>query len=432
MRRRPAAIDLHQARPLALCARPLAGRNQSPAASALAARGGIGRGRARRHPRPGDEPHLAERLEAVIKGGAEAVGCQAAGLYLLDEAHVGAEAACRLGPARRSGCSRRPGRCAARWPIWKRWSATPSCWKTRRSCRTGAARRSIPSAVCVPVSSPTVPLGTLWVFSDQPRDFSPQETNLIEIVAGRLAADLEREMLLAAGTPPRPATSNSSRRPLARRSPAERRAAPRRLRSRRLDPPGRGSRRRLSRLVGSARRPAGLGRRRCRGPTARSGARVPRRCMRPSSPTPPIGTAPRSCSRRVNDSLLAASPGDQRASLAYALLDPEQRSPGTGSRRPRRSHLGLGRRAADHQGRRPAHRPRTGRRISGFETMLSPPATSGNPFQRRPLGARSRRLADRRSRHRFAPRQAFPRFRRLARGSPPPPASITMATPPTI
>jgi serine phosphatase RsbU (regulator of sigma subunit) len=56
-----------------------------------------------------------------------------------------------------------------------------------------------PAAVCVPVSSPTVPLGTLWVFSDAPRDFAPEETNLIEIVAGRLAADLEREMLLAAG-----------------------------------------------------------------------------------------------------------------------------------------------------------------------------------------------------------------------------------------
>jgi serine phosphatase RsbU (regulator of sigma subunit) len=52
----------------------------------------------------------------------------------------------------------------------------------------------------VPVSSPTIPLGTLWAFSQRQRDFTPQETNLLEIVAGRLAADLDREMLLAAGT----------------------------------------------------------------------------------------------------------------------------------------------------------------------------------------------------------------------------------------
>src|SRR5262249_28476281 len=56
-----------------------------------------------------------------------------------------------------------------------------------------------PSAVCVPVSSPSLPLGTLWAFSDEPRDFTPEQTNLLEIIAGRLAADLEREMLLAVG-----------------------------------------------------------------------------------------------------------------------------------------------------------------------------------------------------------------------------------------
>jgi hypothetical protein len=48
----------------------------------------------------------------------------------------------------------------------------------------------------VPVSSPTTPLGTLWILSDAPRDFSDHETNLIEVVAGRLAAELEREVLL--------------------------------------------------------------------------------------------------------------------------------------------------------------------------------------------------------------------------------------------
>jgi phosphoserine phosphatase RsbU/P len=42
-------------------------------------------------------------------------------------------------------------------------------------------------------------LGTLWVFSNEKRDFSARETNLLEVVAGRLAADLEREMLMQAG-----------------------------------------------------------------------------------------------------------------------------------------------------------------------------------------------------------------------------------------
>ena len=36
--------------------------------------------------RPLEESHIAERLEAVLAGGADAAGCQAAALYLLDEA----------------------------------------------------------------------------------------------------------------------------------------------------------------------------------------------------------------------------------------------------------------------------------------------------------------------------------------------------------
>lgn len=42
----------------------------------------------------------------------------------------------------------------------------------------------------------TVPVGTLWIFGSQPQDFSDEQVNLIEIVAGRLAAELEREILL--------------------------------------------------------------------------------------------------------------------------------------------------------------------------------------------------------------------------------------------
>jgi len=56
-----------------------------------------------------------------------------------------------------------------------------------------------PAAACVPVSTSNVLLGTLWVFSKERRAFTQQETNLLEVVAGRLASDLEREMLLRVG-----------------------------------------------------------------------------------------------------------------------------------------------------------------------------------------------------------------------------------------
>ena len=55
------------------------------------------------------------------------------------------------------------------------------------------------AAVCVPMSTAAIPLGTLWVFSARERDFSDEEVNLVEIVAGRLASDLEREVLMQEG-----------------------------------------------------------------------------------------------------------------------------------------------------------------------------------------------------------------------------------------
>jgi serine phosphatase RsbU (regulator of sigma subunit) len=53
------------------------------------------------------------------------------------------------------------------------------------------------SAVCVPIASPSMPLGTMWVFGSDGSQYSPLQTNILEIVAGRVASELEREMLLA-------------------------------------------------------------------------------------------------------------------------------------------------------------------------------------------------------------------------------------------
>jgi serine phosphatase RsbU (regulator of sigma subunit) len=61
------------------------------------------------------------------------------------------------------------------------------------------APEDFPAAVCVPVSTPTTLLGTFWIYCTDRRDFDDRQTNILEIVAGRLAADLEREMLLREG-----------------------------------------------------------------------------------------------------------------------------------------------------------------------------------------------------------------------------------------
>jgi serine phosphatase RsbU (regulator of sigma subunit) len=169
-----------------------------------------------------------------------------------------------------------------------------------------------------------MPLGTLWVFSDKGRDFSPQETNLVEIIAGRLAADLEREMLLVAGVQSKQDDRqlDAAARWLAGRLPS---VAPliegyevagwtrhaREIGGTFHDwsvlPDGR-----LALAVGDAAgqlTEAGLG-------AASLHAAIKAHAGYRHSASEMLS--------RVNDTLYAASPGDQRAGLAYALIDPNR------------------------------------------------------------------------------------------------------------
>ena len=149
--------------------------------------------------RTDEDEHLANRLEAVLKAGAMSVQCNAAALYLLDDATSELKLrACWGLPISRLMDPARPLRGAvadlealighavvledvSRLPHWK-------------------PPEQFASAVCVPVASPSTPLGTAWFFCDETRTFSDTETQILEVIAGRLAADLEREVLLAEGT----------------------------------------------------------------------------------------------------------------------------------------------------------------------------------------------------------------------------------------
>jgi sigma-B regulation protein RsbU (phosphoserine phosphatase) len=317
-----AALDLHRARPLALAVGGLMGELNRLRHAVFEREAELAAG-VPVSIRPDEEPHLAERLESVIKSGAEAVGGQAAGLYLLDEhtSHLKLRAAWNL-PHERLLSEPRPLRGAVadlealvgHAVVLEDTSLLPH-WR---------CPEPFPSALCVPVSSPTTPLGTLWVFSENNRDFSPHETNLVEIIAGRLAADLEREMLVVAGVQSKQEDRqlDAAARWLAGRLPS---VAPLiegyevagwtrhaheiggTFHDWSVLPDGR-----LALAVGDAAghlAEAGLG-------AASLHAAIKAHAGYRHSAAEMLS--------RVNDTLYAASPGDQRAGLAYALVDPDR------------------------------------------------------------------------------------------------------------
>jgi serine phosphatase RsbU (regulator of sigma subunit) len=149
--------------------------------------------------RPDERRHVAERLQCVLQGGAEALHCEAAALYLLDETTSSLKLRAMWGlPQAKLLEAARPLRGAVadlealvgHAVVLEDTSLLPH-WR--------CPEEDFAAAVCVPVSTSSTPLGTLWLFSRTQREFSDSQTNLAEIIAGRLAADLEREMLLTVG-----------------------------------------------------------------------------------------------------------------------------------------------------------------------------------------------------------------------------------------
>ncbi|MDR2641819.1 MAG: GAF domain-containing protein [Planctomycetaceae bacterium] len=60
---------------------------------------------------------------------------------------------------------------------------------------TWQSPESFPTAICVPVMSPVTIIGTLWFFANVRRDFGCRDRYLIEIITGRISAELERAAL---------------------------------------------------------------------------------------------------------------------------------------------------------------------------------------------------------------------------------------------
>ncbi|MCE5303015.1 MAG: SpoIIE family protein phosphatase [Planctomycetaceae bacterium] len=145
-----------------------------------------------------EERHLAERLQSVLRSGVEAIGCDAGSLYLLDEATTELKMRSSWGlPFDRLTAPARPLQGAL--ADLEALLGHAVVLDDPETMQMWNIPEQYPAAVCVPVSTPTTLLGTLWIFSKQQRDFNDRETNLLEIIAGRIASDLEREMLMRAG-----------------------------------------------------------------------------------------------------------------------------------------------------------------------------------------------------------------------------------------
>lgn len=142
---------------------------------------------------------LDQRLTAVLRGLVAGFACDAADFYLLNAAsnelvlrsHYHVEEG-EPGEARRTLAEARADVTAmAGSAIVLEDDVQVAGWPVPVWC--GAA-------ICLPVASDETIHGTLWLYSSQPRAFADAELELAEVVAGRLAVELELNTWRMAGS----------------------------------------------------------------------------------------------------------------------------------------------------------------------------------------------------------------------------------------
>lgn len=146
--------------------------------------------------RRGEQEHIATRLESVLATAVDAILCTAAGLYLLDDAttHLKLRAAWGLPvshlcePARPLKGAKSDLEAMAGHAVVLESPEEMLHWAVPEPCD---------AALCVPVSSSSQVFGTLWLFDERSRIFNERQVGLAEFAAGRIALELEREILLA-------------------------------------------------------------------------------------------------------------------------------------------------------------------------------------------------------------------------------------------
>lgn len=146
-------------------------------------------------PHADEAGQLAARLEAVLRSGVQAVGCHAAAVYLLDDGTSELKLRAAYGLPR-TRLAAPPRSLQGALGDLEAMLGHAVVLESPGLVDRWHAPESFSAAVCLPLSTPTNILGTLWVFSKSPRIFSDKDTGVLEVVSGRVAAELEREVAL--------------------------------------------------------------------------------------------------------------------------------------------------------------------------------------------------------------------------------------------
>ncbi len=137
---------------------------------------------------------LAGRLQESLHRAAELTGSDAAALYLLDES---------TSELKMRSCWGMPTAALAKPARDLRGSladlealmGNAVLLENTRLAPEWCCPEDYAAAICVPIGSPTMPHGTLWLWSDHVRDFSPADIDAAKAAGDKILVDIERSVL---------------------------------------------------------------------------------------------------------------------------------------------------------------------------------------------------------------------------------------------
>ena len=142
---------------------------------------------------------LLQTLESIIRQGLTALNLDAAGIYLLDDntRELNLRVQVGLGSNRLLAGGRRLKDSVADLDALV---GNPVFISDPNQLKEWDLPEQFQAAICVPIASHSTPLGTMWFFADEARPFTPSDQAIAELVAGRVASELQREAATREGS----------------------------------------------------------------------------------------------------------------------------------------------------------------------------------------------------------------------------------------
>ncbi|MCA9193315.1 MAG: SpoIIE family protein phosphatase [Planctomycetales bacterium] len=138
---------------------------------------------------------LVSRMHESLHRAAELTGSDSAAIYLLDETTSELKMRACWGLTKAALAEPPRSLRGAMADLEALMGNAVLLENTRLAPEWGCPREDALAGMCVPIGSPTMPHGTLWLWSDHVRDFSTLDIDAAKSAADKVLADLERSVL---------------------------------------------------------------------------------------------------------------------------------------------------------------------------------------------------------------------------------------------